>query len=254
MGVRALRLGSAVRPCWSAGRRVVLRKSGAEGGGWPGSAVIGSGARRWRQPTRRRGVRGAGRRSRARYVAGQRGDRARMTKSSRVLWESGHDRRGRLRHIGHSGRGDWGRRRVPTGPAQAGGRAAGRGRGLSRAPGVRRIGGRGGDDTSLVAPGRGRRALHPPVRWTFGGLCPFCGRPRRTRRPRDARKVDVGAVFAPFGAPRGPSPPRRGCGPAGKPGIHGKNTPCCFVSRNHGARTAPRGDAEAGAAARTCIS
>ncbi|QBI53188.1 hypothetical protein EKD16_06960 [Streptomonospora litoralis] len=244
-------------PNGSGARRWPARRGGEGGEGLgpraSGPVPAGGGGRRGR-----RGRGGAGRCSRARYGAGRRDDRARMTRSSGVLWEFGHDRhdlRGRLRHVGHSGRGDW---QVPppcSGRARAGRRPRGgaRSRALAR-PRWCAGSGVGGDDASLVAPGRRLRVLHPPMGWTFGGLCPFCGRPRRARRPRDARKVDFGAVFAPFGALRVPSPPRRECGPTGNSGVGGQNTPQFFVSWNDGARVVPRGGAEAGAVARTCIS
>ncbi|QBI53600.1 hypothetical protein EKD16_09030 [Streptomonospora litoralis] len=59
---------------------------------------------------------------------------------------------------------------------------------------MRRIGARGRRHVA-----RGARARPPgdppPMEWNFGGLCPFCGRPRRTQRPRGARKVDAGGAF-----------------------------------------------------------
>ncbi|QBI52265.1 hypothetical protein EKD16_02245 [Streptomonospora litoralis] len=47
------RVGSAGRPCRSAGKRVTWRKSGGDGGSGAGPVVVGSGARRW--PIRRGG-------------------------------------------------------------------------------------------------------------------------------------------------------------------------------------------------------
>ncbi|QBI54565.1 hypothetical protein EKD16_13915 [Streptomonospora litoralis] len=117
-----------------------------------------------------------------------------------------------------------------------------RGCGCSRGPVVRRIGGPGATTRRSLRPGVASDC--PTTQWggLLGGYARFAGGVGGRRGDEVHEKSTSGAVFAPFGALRGPSPPRRGRGrgPTVKSGIDGQKAPHCFVSRNGRARVAPR--------------
>ncbi|QBI52924.1 hypothetical protein EKD16_05605 [Streptomonospora litoralis] len=158
------------------------------------------------------------------------------------------------RHRGPAGAGaPAGYRRVPTRPAPAGG-SRGAVAGARTPPVMSGCGARRATTRRSLRPGAAVDC--PTARW--GGLLGVYARfavGLGGRRGHEAHEKSTPGLFSRHSARFvGPRPRGADAGPAGNSGIGGQNTPCVFVSRKDGARTAPRGGAWSDTTARTCIS